>query len=125
VSVLFYFPGLTPIYFVKKINVMNSKYLILAALMLSESIGAMARQPDPVGRKIYEGKCTRCHGRDGTRGLFGAKNLQTSKLDDKTLYETISEGRRIMPSWKEKLKPEEIHQVIRYVKTLRPTYTQP
>lgn len=103
---------------------MNPKYVILVALLLSESTGVMARQPDPVGRKIYESKCTRCHGREGTRGLFGAKNLQTSKLDDKTLYETVREGRRIMPSWKEKLTPEEIHQVIRYVKTLRSTHNQ-
>lgn len=104
---------------------MNPKHLILIVLLLFESIGAVARQPDPVGRKIYESKCARCHGRDGTRGLLGARNLQTSKLDDKALYETISEGRRIMPSWKEKLTAEEIHQVIRYIKSLRPTTINP
>lgn len=90
-----------------------------AVLLLSESIRIMAREPAEDGKAIFEKKCTRCHGSDGTRGLFGARNLQTSRLSDEALYFTISEGRRIMPSWKKKLKPEQINQVIAYIKTLR------
>jgi mono/diheme cytochrome c family protein len=85
---------------------------------------AVAQQPEVQGKKIYENKCARCHGKDGTRGLFGAKNLKVSRLNDNDLYKTISNGRDIMPSWKDKLTPESIQTVIRYVKTLRSNYNR-
>jgi cytochrome c6 len=101
---------------------MNAKLLaILITLLLSIHIGVSAQHTDPQGMKIYQSKCTRCHGEKGTRGFLGARNLRLSKLNDNELYATISEGKRIMPSWKERLTPEQIHSVIRYVKSLRVT----
>jgi cytochrome c6 len=94
-------------------------FTILLTFLLSGVLGSMAQQPDPAGRKLYERQCSRCHGKNGSRGLLGAKNLRISKLNDHELYNIISEGKRIMPSWKEKLAPEQILLLARYVKSLR------
>lgn len=99
-------------------------FIIFLALLLCGARYSMAQQPDAAGRKIYESKCAKCHGEKGTRGFLGAKNLRVSKLNDHELYTTISEGKRIMPSWKHKLAPEKIHEVVRYVKSLRTTADQ-
>jgi cytochrome c6 len=60
------------------------------------------------GQKIFESKCVKCHGIDGTKEKVGAKNLRFSKL-----------CKKVMPAYKKKLSPEEIKNVAEYVKTLR------
>lgn len=104
---------------------MNRKSLsFFLPLLLFTWICARSQPPVPEGRKIYESKCAKCHGENGTRGLLGAKNLQISKLNDNDLYTIISEGKRKMPSWKKKLTTEQIHLVITYIKSLRTAYDQ-
>ncbi len=71
------------------------------------------------GKELYEKKCARCHGKDGTKGLFGARNLQISKLDDAGYIKIITEGRNIMPSWQKKLSEGQINLVVLYIKGLR------
>jgi cytochrome c6 len=71
------------------------------------------------GKELFERHCKQCHGKDGTRGLFGAKNLQTSLLADDALYITIAKGRKVMPSWEKKLDSGQLNLVVEYVKTLR------
>lgn len=76
--------------------------------------------PAPTGGKaIFESKCAVCHGRDGGRGRFGAKDLRKSTLDDTQLFNTISNGRAVMPRWKDRLSTDQINDVIVYIKTLR------
>lgn len=80
---------------------------------------ANAQKPPLTGRALFEKKCTPCHGADGTRGRWGAKNLQISRLDNEELLNTISKGRGIMPSWGKRLSIAQIASVIEYIKTLR------
>ena len=70
------------------------------------------------GKKLFEKKCARCHGKDGTRGLFGAKNLQKTIMTDEQYLYVVSNGRKVMPYWKNKLSADEIKQLISYIKTL-------
>ena len=78
------------------------------------------RAPLP-GKALFTENCIRCHGEDGTRGFLGAKNLRKSTLTDSAIILKITNGRRIMPSFKKKFTPEEIREVMAYVKTLRQT----
>lgn len=71
------------------------------------------------GKTIFEHKCQRCHGSDGTKGLFGAKNLQISRLENTELISIISKGKRGMPRWERKLSSAEIESVTTYIKSLR------
>lgn len=99
---------------------MKLKIIIpLLFIIHSFAVKAQAQQTADDGKLIFEKKCTRCHGSDGTKGYLGAKNLRKSRLDDDGLFATITNGRWIMPSWKRKLTPQQIHAVIVYIKTLR------
>ena len=71
------------------------------------------------GQALYEHHCARCHGADGTRGMFGARNLQKSLLPDTAIILQIMNGRRIMPPFKKKLTPDQINELSAYIKTLR------
>lgn len=73
----------------------------------------------PDGRAVFEDKCARCHGKDGTKGLLGARNLQISTLPDAELLQVVTKGRRIMPAWGNKLSVQELQLVLNYVKQLR------
>lgn len=71
------------------------------------------------GKTLYVKHCTKCHGEDGTRGEWGAKNLRKSKLDPDDLFRKISRGGWIMPRWSKILNDQEIQAITGYVKTLR------
>lgn len=96
-------------------------------LVLSAAVmGFQSFTPDPqkprlekTGKELFERHCKQCHGKDGTRGLFGARNLQTSQLSDEALYLAIAKGRKIMPAWEKKLDTNQLSLVTDYVKTLR------
>ena len=90
--------------------------LIVLLLLLSGS--ASAQKTPKTGRPLFESKCARCHGKDGTRGLFGAKNLQLSVLSDAMIFATIADGKSLMPSWKKKLAENQIRSLTDYIKTL-------
>jgi len=71
------------------------------------------------GKVLFEQNCTKCHGIDGTKGKFGAKNLQESILTDDQYLRTIQKGKGIMPSWEKKLTVGQITDIISYIKILR------
>lgn len=89
----------------------------IALIVILVAVSVTAQQPD--GRKLFEAKCAKCHGKDGLRGRFGAANLKISRLDDVQLFRVISKGKNWMPAWERKLAPEQIRSVITYIKTLR------
>jgi len=76
--------------------------------------------PDPIiGKTLYVKHCTKCHGEDGSKGEWGAKNLRKSKLGPEDLFSKIAEGGWVMPKWRKTLSNAEIQAVGDYVKTLR------
>ena len=75
--------------------------------------------PADTGKALFEHYCSRCHGADGTKGFLGAKNLKKSRLADSAIIKQIQNGKRIMPSFQKKIKPEEIQALAIYIKTLR------
>lgn len=73
------------------------------------------------GEKLYLKHCKKCHGTDGTKGAFKAKDLQKSVMADSTMFKLIREGKKKMPSYKKKMDIHETFVVIKYVKSLRTT----
>jgi cytochrome c6 len=88
------------------------------ALMMISTAFSIPVPSDP-GELTYKQNCMRCHGVDGTRGLFGAKDLKQSGLPDSIIVQRIRNGKGIMPSFRKRLTPEEINQVSIYIKLLR------
>ena len=95
--------------------------LCLLALVLPASLLAQ----DDVA-KIYKKNCVLCHAADGsgnsTSGkALGAKDLASSevqKKSDEDLAGVITKGKGKMPAFGAKLKPEEIKQLVIYIRGL-------
>jgi len=96
-----------------------SKFLLLGICISTWVFASFMTDPAAGGKVIYQKKCARCHGKDGSKGAFGAKNLQTSTMDDEAIKQIILNGKRVMPAYKTKLSLEEIESVSAYVKSLR------
>ena len=96
----------------------------MKTIIISITIGLSAtsfnnENQESTGKEIFEKNCAKCHGKDGTKRLLGAKNLQKSVLTTTENYEIITNGKGKMPSWKEKLSTEQINQVIEYLAVLK------
>jgi mono/diheme cytochrome c family protein len=71
------------------------------------------------GKTLFEKNCQKCHGAKGTKGFFGAANLQKSVMTEEAIVDRIQNGKKFMPSFKNKLSPDEIKELAGYVKALR------
>jgi mono/diheme cytochrome c family protein len=82
--------------------------------------------PGPDGKKIFNARCSICHGADGSGNTSSgkkvkAKDLRSAKvqeLSDDELLETIRFGLGPMPGFEKKLKPDQMQQVLVYVREL-------
>jgi cytochrome c6 len=95
----------------------RSSLMIIATLFFMLTAAFM--QTPPSGEKLYLANCKQCHGADGARGFFGAKDLQKSRLEDTSIIRQINTGKGFMPSFRNKLTPDEITEIVSYVKQLR------
>lgn len=96
-----------------------SRILILPAFALAIiSLQSFAPQQNR-GESLYGRKCERCHGEDGTKGAKAAENLKESTISDAAIIKIITEGKRKMPAYGDRMSAEDIKAVAGYVKTLR------
>jgi mono/diheme cytochrome c family protein len=96
---------------------------------------AAAASPESVanGAALYKRQCVMCHGAAGLGDGPAAKNLKgklpnladkavMSKLTDAQIHEAITAGKKTeignMPALGKRLKPEEITDIVNYVRTL-------
>jgi cytochrome c6 len=76
--------------------------------------------------KMYKTNCTLCHAADGSGNspsgkALGAKDLASSEVQKKTdaeLTELIAKGKGKMPAFGAKLKPDEIKQLVAYIRAM-------
>ena len=79
-------------------------------------------------KTTFDDKCAKCHGKDGrAKGLIskakGVRNLTDAKwqedVSDERLFNSISNGRGKMPSFKKKLSEADINALVAYVRSLK------
>ena len=79
-------------------------------------------------RSVYNSKCAGCHGRDGRARSARAKreharDMTTAEwqdsVSDERIYNSISNGKGKMPSFKKKLADAQIDELVSYVRRLR------
>ena len=76
--------------------------------------------PMEKGEQLYQMYCVRCHGSDGAKGASGAKNLKDSQLSKAEIMQIISNGKGVMPSYKNTIKGDSsIIWLTDYVQALR------
>jgi mono/diheme cytochrome c family protein len=75
---------------------------------------------------LFKARCALCHGEDGsgntpTGKALKAKDLrseETQKKSDAEITEVVTKGRNKMPAFAQKLKPDQIQQLVAYVRQL-------
>ena len=104
-------------------------FFSLALFLLAFSV---ARSEDlAAGKKIFEGKCAQCHGKDAKGVVKMAKVLKVEpvlidltrdeavKLSNADKVKTVTEGNKKMTKYKGKLTDEQIGQVVQYLESLQ------
>jgi mono/diheme cytochrome c family protein len=104
-------------------------FFSLALFLLAFSV---ARSEDLAGgKKIFEGKCAQCHGKDAKGVAKMAKVLKVEpvvvdltrdeavKLSNADKVKTVTEGKKKMPKYKGKLTDEQIQGVVKYLESLQ------
>jgi cytochrome c6 len=75
-------------------------------------------------KKIFKNECQKCHERDG-KGTKRGKKLGVpdftdakwqASVTDEQLIKSITDGKKKMPAQKNRLSPEEIKEMVRYVR---------
>lgn len=98
--------------------------IALIALVLLTTLPAAGDD----GAALYKQKaCTMCHGPDGkgqtpTGKAMKARDLgsaEVQKQSDDELAAVIAEGKGKMPSFKAALSPEQIKQLVAFIRTLK------
>lgn len=70
------------------------------------------------GEALFAAHCLACHGA-GAVGMVGPKLAATPiLLEQERFWETLLEGRGAMPPWREALSPQEIADILAWLKTL-------
>jgi cytochrome c6 len=75
----------------------------------------------------YKAKCSACHGPDGKGETamgkkFGLKDLASpdvQKMSDAELTAMIADGKDKMPGYKKSLKPDQIKELVSYIRSLK------
>lgn len=88
-------------------------------------------EADMKGNEIYSANCALCHGEPGKNNFVqmapppgdpGSIDFQTNT--DGEFYYKIREGRVLMPSFKNTLTPDDVWNVIAYIRTFNSDYVQ-
>jgi cytochrome c6 len=98
-----------------------SIFICLAILVLSSGLRA---QSDVA--KIYQKNCVLCHAADGSGSspsgkAMKAKDLRSPEVQGKSdaeLAEFITQGKGKMPAFGKKLKPDDIKQLVAYIREM-------
>lgn len=89
------------------------------AIGLVSAFSPFATAQDAAG--TYKAKCAMCHGPDGKGGKMGTRDFASAEVKAETdaqLTEIISKGKGKMPAYGEKLKENEIKDLVGYVRSL-------
>jgi len=104
-----------------------SAVVLGSALINSATADATAAEPFDAGA-IYNSQCAKCHGRDGRAKSLHAKHVHARDLtaaewqndvSDERIFNSISNGKGKMPSFKKSLSEDQINSLVTYVRRLR------
>ena len=101
------------------------RFLLAAVVMAIVNLcGAMLAAQDTAS--LCKAKCSACHGADGKgdtpmgkkMGLRDLASPDVQKMSDDELTAIIGDGKDKMPSYKKSLKPEQIKDLVGYIRSL-------
>lgn len=100
-------------------------FLAAFPLMTMQGKSSGSTATTAAAKGTFSAKCAMCHGQDGAGSEVGKSlnvpDLRSSaaqKMSDSELAELIANGKNGMPSFKGSLNAGQIHDLVRYVRTL-------
>src|SRR3954471_6201042 len=86
----------------------------------------MAAAADENVEPLYKAKCAMCHAADGSGNTPAGKKLnardfrspEVAKQTDDQLFDSLQKGKNKTPAYKDKLKEDELHSLVGYVRGL-------
>lgn len=106
----------------------NLSHLLAAGILssLASLVAPIEARAQSDVAKIYKTSCVLCHAADGSGNTASgkalkAKDLASSEVEQKTdaeLTDTIVKGKGKMPAFGAKLKPEDIKQLVAYIRAM-------
>lgn len=97
---------------------------VVAVIAVVIVLSTLRTQAQSDAAAVYKSKCAMCHAADGggdspTGKALKVKNLRSAevqKQSDSELAEVITKGRNKMPAFGQKLKPEQIQELVTYIR---------
>jgi mono/diheme cytochrome c family protein len=103
-------------------RVFHTSTLVLALVLACSGLAYADAAAD------YKAKCASCHGADGKGETPAAKHMKGLKdlaspeaqgLSDAELTDIIAKGKKPMPGYEGKLKPEQIDELVKYIRAMK------
>jgi cytochrome c6 len=100
--------------------------VVMGAFVIAALLGVTGpSRADEGSEKLYKTKCAACHGADGKGETaigkankmrdLGSADIQ--KQSDEDLLEIITSGKNKMPAYGKSLKPEQIKDLVTYIRS--------
>ncbi len=96
----------------------------LGTLAVAGLLAAPAKSDDKTAA-LYKQKCAACHAADGKATATGQKmgardfdSAEVKKMSDDELASAIEKGKEKMPAYGKSLKPEQIKDLVAYIRGL-------
>jgi len=100
-------------------------FACLAALCSASANDVQENSAKIDAEKIFMHDCKDCHGEDGRGRMHGQPDFTNSKwqanVTDELMFKTIKFGREPMPFYIGALSDDEIHALVKYIRSLAPT----
>jgi cytochrome c6 len=106
----------------------NRPKMVLSAAALAALLGMTVPscRADEASEKLYKTKCAACHGPDGKGETSVGKankvqdlgSAEVQKQKDEDLTGIITNGKSKMPGYGKSLKPEQIKDLVAYIRSL-------
>lgn len=101
--------------------------MAIAAAMAAFTFLSVPAQAQSGGAALYKAKCAACHGADGkgATAVGKANNIRdlgsadVQGQSDDALAGIIGNGKNKMPAYGKSLKPEQIKDLVAYIRTLK------
>jgi cytochrome c6 len=97
-----------------------------AAALASVCLLSTPLPAEDSGESLYKTKCASCHAADGSGNTPMGKKLgahdfrseEVQKMTDEQLTEITAKGKNKMPGYEKSLKPEQIKDLVAYIRQL-------
>jgi cytochrome c6 len=102
-----------------------SAVVLMSLLVLTQSAVCKDNQSESKAASAFKGNCVACHGSDGAGTALG-KSMQApdlrsdevQKKPDADFAKVISEGKNNMPAFHNTLNPQQVQDLVGYVRHL-------